>query len=418
MLRALALLLALLYCFPWLRIPDVGGVALPFQRVLAWLALWAMLGYAATKRALVAGPAARAYLRVTYLFVAFLGLHLVRQALFGEPFYLLYFLMDFSKYLAIFTVGYLVYYALRCGLLDEERFVRAVQRSGAWATALVFLFLGLYVAGFRTANDILAPSFGGALGVWPTGGRLPRLSGTAAEPQQLAVLLLTPVLLMLEPASVRRYWPVAALGTLALLLSQSKYAVLSVLIILGYVFLVYRRQRALILLAAMPLGPVAAILLARLPVFSETLSQGLQAHAFVERFQNLVLLADIIRDHFLFGIGAGHYGVYRGIVVFGDPMYLPGYSPNMDFLKVFAETGALGFVLLLVLLGSLVRRSVRGYRAVPPAGRPRYLAFLFGMLGILGSMAIGYELLHVFFWINVGALMHLAETAAADGARA
>ena len=90
-------------------------------------------------------------------------------------------------------------------------------------------------------------------------------------------------------------------------------------------------------------------------------------------------------------------------------MYYPGYTPNMDFLKVFAETGVLGFVLLLLLLGFLVRRFVQGYAVVPAEARPTYLALLLGALTIMLNMSIGYELLHAFFWINVGMLLYYAD---------
>jgi O-antigen ligase len=129
----------------------------------------------------------------------------------------------------------------------------------------------------------------------------------------------------------------------------------------------------------------------------------------VERLENLVLLVRIIREHPVFGIGPGHYGVFWGQTVHGDPHYWPGYTPNMDFLKVFAETGVVGFLLLLLLLGFLARLFVRGYRAIPAQERSRYLALLFGALAILLNMAIGYELLHAFFWINVGTLLYLVD---------
>jgi O-antigen ligase len=131
----------------------------------------------------------------------------------------------------------------------------------------------------------------------------------------------------------------------------------------------------------------------------------------MERLQNLVLLVGIIREHPFVGIGAGHYGVYRGQILYGDWKYEPGYAPNMDFLKVFAETGILGFVLLLFLLGFLVRLFFRHYRNISPQRRPVYLAFLLGALAILLNMTVGYELLHAFFWINVGLLLSFIDQA-------
>jgi hypothetical protein len=411
MIRNLSYLLAFLYCFVWLRIPDIAGVALPLQRMVAWTGLAVILAHAAVKGPLQIGPQIRSFLRVALLFLAFLLVNLVQKLTYGgTEFYLLYFLMDFSKYVAIFTVAFIIYYSLSSGLVREEGLVRNLVWSGAASILLVFTFLSLYLIGFRSDSTLIAPSFGGALGVWPTSGFWPRLAGTAAEPQQLSVLLLTPLLLMLSPLRIRRLWPIAALGVLAMLMSQSKFAVISCAFIALYLLLVYRERRKLLIACMAVAAPVLAIALLRLPTFAETLSQGTEAGAFVERLENLVLLLDVIRNHAVFGIGPGQYGIFRGIMLFGDPTYAPGYYPNMDFLKIFAEVGIVGFLIVITMLGSFVRFAYRAYRRLPWSKRERYLAFFLGALAILCNMLIGYELLHVFFWVNVGVLIYLAET--------
>jgi O-antigen ligase len=406
---SVAALAALLYCFVWLRPPEVGGVVLPVQRMLGWTALALLLGRLLIKGPLLAGRAARNYLWWVMAFVGFLLLMLVRQLAYGENFFPLYFVMDLSKYAAAFAMAYLCYYALTARLISEQRMIRNLVLSGLAGTLLVYVFLALYLAGFRSDTALIAPSFGGALGVWPTDAFLPRLAGPTAEPQQLSVALLTPLLLMLSPSYVRRFWPAGLMVAAALLLSQSKFALISLLVVGLYLILVYRRARFPLALAGLGLIPLVGIVLLRLPTLRETLQAGLSAGAFVERLGNLLLLVGIIREHPLFGIGAGHYGVYRGQVLFGDWRYAPGYTPNMDFLKVFAETGVMGFVLLLLLLGFLVRQFARGYRHIPSDERPRYLALLLGALTILLNMTIGYELLHAFFWINIGLLLYYVD---------
>jgi O-antigen ligase len=361
------------------------------------------------------GAAARGFLRMVALFLVFLVLLLVRQLAYGENFFLLYFLMDLSKYAAAFGTAYLCYYALRTSLVSDQQMLRSIVLSGAAATFLVYGFLALYFAGFRTQWEIIAPSFGGALGVWPTEAVLPRLAGTTAEPQQLSVALLTPLLLMLSPQYLHRFWLVGLLSFLALLLSQSKFALVSMLITALYVMLVYRRARVPIGIASLILAPAIGMVLLRLPTIATTLQQGLTAGAFIERLGNLALMVNIIREHPFFGIGAGHYGVYRGAVLYGDWRYEPGYAPNMDFLKVFAETGVLGFVLVVLLLGMLVRLFVRNYRRIPSERQPVYLALLLGALGILLNMTVGYELLHAFFWINIGMLLFFVDRTHSDG---
>lgn len=409
MIGLVAATIALLYSFPWLRPPEIAGVVFPVQRLLAWTGLALLVARLLVKGPLVAGPAARGYLWRVILFFGFLLLITVRFIAYGQGFLPLYFLMDLAKYAAAFSVAYLCYYALRTRVITERRFVANIILSGGAATVTVYLLLGLYYAGFRTELEILAPSFGGSLGVWPTGGVLPRLAGPTAEPQQLSVALLTPLLLMLSREHIRRAWPIAVLTASALLLSQSKFSVLSLGLVALYLTVVYRRWRTQMVMAWMLATPVAALLLIRLPTFASTLESGLGAGAFVERLQNLLLLVAIIREHPGFGIGPGQYGAYYGQTFYGDWRFSPGYTPNMDFLKVFAETGILGFVFLMVLLGYLARLVYRWYRTVPPETQSGYLAFALGGLGLLLNMVIGYELLHAFFWINVGALLYFVD---------
>jgi hypothetical protein len=416
MIRGLSYLVGLLYCFVWLRPPEIGGIALPIQRVLGWLGLAFLLSHLLLKGSLIAGPAARRFLRLAFAFTLLLLLSLVVQVAYGERFVLLYFGMDLSKYAAVFTVAYLCYYALSTRLVSEDRFLAGIMISGVLATALVFQFLALWAAGFQSNVEILAPSFGGSVGVLPTGS-FPRLAGTTAEPQQLSVALLTPLLLMLSRERIRRWWPFALLTGTALMLSQSKFSLVSLLLVGVYVFMVYERRRPLILFLAALATPVAGYFLIRLPTFANTLTEGLSAEAFVERFQNIMLLFEIIREHLFLGIGPGQYGVFRGITLYGNPNHSPGYTPNMDFLKVFAELGVLGFLTMLLLLGSLVVLFFRSYRRLPREVRPRYLAFLLGAVAILLNMTIGYELLHSFFWINIGALLYLTERFLASGTK-
>ena len=223
------------------------------------------------------------------------------------------------------------------------------------------------------------------------------------------MVLLTPLLLMISENYIRRAWPLALLTGSALLLSQSKFALISLLLVVLYVFLVYRRWRVLVVLGSLFLLPEPVVAMFRLPTFSETVQQGLGAGAIVERLQNLALLVTIIREHPVFGIGPGYYGMYWGGAVYGDVRYNPGYTPNMDFLKVFAETGIAGFILILALFAFLLRLFTRSLRRIPSNQRSEYLALLLGATGILLNMFIGYELLHAFLWINVGILLYYVD---------
>jgi O-antigen ligase len=214
---------------------------------------------------------------------------------------------------------------------------------------------------------------------------------------------------MLTRERIGRLWPFAVLTGSALLLSQSKFAVVSLSVVALYVFIVYQRWRTAIVLGTLAAAPLFVVALLRLPTFAVTVQEGATAGAFVERLENLVLLLAIIRQFPLFGIGPGHYGVFWGETLFGDWRYNPGYTPNMDFLKVFAETGIVGFLLILLLLGYLLRLFFRSYRRIPTDKRSSYLALLLGATTIILNMFIGYELLHAFFWINIGVLLYYVD---------
>lgn len=416
MIATVTYLLALLYCFVWLRIPEVVGLVLPFQRILAWTGLGLVVVLLAMGRPLRVGRAAKRFLGFALLFVAMLVLNLLIQEAMERRVHPLYFLMDFSKYLAIFSAAFLTYYALRRGLVEENRYVRYVMLSAVASLVVVCVLVVLYYLGFRTEVDILAPSFGGALGVWPTPrGGYPRLAGTAAEPQQLSLIYLTPIMLMLAPENIRRYRWVAILGIAVLLLSQSKFSVVSLLLIYLFALMTYPRARHWLILAGIPLTGLMAAIAIQLPTFRTLLVKGVEVHALVERLENLFLLLAIVRDHFLFGIGAGQYGVYRGEILFGNPMYRPGYTPNMDFLKVLAEVGLVGFLVVGAMMAGLLYTFIRNRSSLPPRLRPRFHAFLLGAIGILLNMLIGYALLHVFFWLNVGFLLYLSEVAREGG---
>lgn len=415
MIALVASLSALLYCFVWFRIPEALGLALPFQRLLAWLGFLLLCGVLAMGRPLRTGGITRVFLRFVVVFVAMLFVNLLAQLWVGRELYPLYFLMDASKYLAIFSAAFVTYYALRRGLVSEDQYIRYLMWSGILSLAVVCLLLGLYYVGFRSDVEIIAHSFGGALGVWPTGGAVPRLAGTTAEPQQLSVVYLTPLMLMLSPEHIRRYRWFAVLGVAVLVLSQSKFSLVSLLLLYIFLLLSYRHRRRLLLLGGLALAPLAAAVLIRLPTFSSLFTEGTGALAFVERLQNLFLLLSIIGQNPLFGIGPGQYGVFRGETLFGDPLYYPGYTPNMDFLKVLAEVGLVGFLVVLGMLCTLLYAFSRAGSRLPPHRRPRFLAFQLGTVGILLNMFVGYELLHVFFWLNIGFLLYLSEVARETG---
>jgi hypothetical protein len=418
MLRTIGCLLAALYCFVWLRIPeDVLGVVLPVQRLAGWLGLVVVLAALLFDVAPGPGRLARGYLGAVVLFVVYLGVDFLLRFL-GNPgvfnayFDLPLFASDVAKYLASFASAYVVYFTLRRHSHIEHILIRLLLLSGSLSIALAYGFLFLYFQGFTTDNEVLAHTFGGYLGVWETDGVLPRLAGTTAEPQQFAIVFLTPLLLMLSSRYIGRFWPIALTGVAALAISQSKFSIVSILLVLVYVFWIYRRFRLGIVLGSAVLLPPVGYYIATLPTFNDTFSDLLVSGAVVERASNAGNLVSIILANLFTGIGAGQYGPFVGYVAMGNKDFLPKtYYPNFDFLKIFAETGLIGFGLVVAMLVRLFGNFFRALALMADEGRERLLALLLGAIAIVLNMFIGYEFLHVFFWVNVGFLMFLAERA-------
>jgi O-antigen ligase len=90
------------------------------------------------------------------------------------------------------------------------------------------------------------------------------------------------------------------------------------------------------------------------------------------------------------------------------------YYPNNDYLKVLAETGSPGLVLLIAVLALVawcavrVTFQARGTAREGADGPGLVSAAAVGAVLIALNMLIGYELLHVFFWINCGAVLGVA----------
>ena len=236
---------------------------------------------------------------------------------------------------------------------------------------------------------------------------VPRLAGTTAEPQQFSVAFLTGLMLMLSRRYIRFCWPLALAGVLALLLSQSKFALVSLVAVVFYIDTIYKQHRLVFgALAVLLLVPGVAFITS-LPVFSTTIRQGFAAQTFTDRVENLGIMLSIIEDEPLDGIGVGQYGTYRGALVFNNPLENPNYAAGNDIISIFAETGVFGFALVAFLFTVLFSKFLGVVGRLTRGRRERYLPALIGALTIFLNMFIGYEFLHAFFWINLGVLLYL-----------
>ncbi|GAA4753795.1 O-antigen ligase family protein [Amnibacterium soli] len=409
------------YSLVWARV-VVGGVAIPAQRVLVAVTVVAGIADAICTR----GRPPRRVLVLAGLSVLWLGWLVVSLVVRSATpdFQLNPAVMDLSKYAVALGIAIVFAYAVAAAVVGPRTIATMLIVSCAVTVVICVLCLVLYWVGFRLQDDSVLKTFGAAWGVWPTSGPIPRVVGPATEPQQLSVLFVTGLLLAVGRRGYG-YILLSAAGLVVLVLSQSKFALLSILVVLAVWLLRLGQRWGLRRRGWTVLGACAALLLvllgvvaSLLPTFQEALKAGLSAGAFTERADNATLLVHAFQTHPVFGIGPGQYGAFRSQQL-GIPVD-NGYYPNNDYLKVLAETGIPALAMFAAILGVFVWALVRGARSQgigdgassTEAANRAGLLFATGVGGVLiaFNMIIGYEMLHVFFWINLGIVVGAAES--------
>lgn len=73
------------------------------------------------------------------------------------------------------------------------------------------------------------------------------------------------------------------------------------------------------------------------------------------RFKIFSITGEVIHDHFLVGVGLGHLPFKRVFETYIRTM--PIFHAHNTFLEIFAELGLVGFVLFLILLGTVFHRG-------------------------------------------------------------
>jgi O-antigen ligase len=414
MLQILAGLVTIVYSFTYFRIPeDVFGNALPLQFLFGVSSFVAIVFSFLFNEKVRMSERARSYLSTASLFLSYLLCDLVFRWVVSQGdflsgyFDLSLFAIDFLKYVSCFSSGFVVYLALRRSPGSLLLLQKTLLASGILAICTSFVLLALYYLGYQSGNSFLARSYLDAyVGVWPSNGldSLPRLSGGSIEPQQFSVVFLTPLLLMISPRYIRSLWPFALLGIIALVISQSKFIIASFSLIILYLLIVYKPWRRFISISVISFSPPFLYFLSQLPVFSQTLEDGAESVAFTERQDNLGFLVYQIFENFWHGVGAGQYATSVNDLLHFD-LLKRNYIPNLDYLKIFAETGVIGFLLTIYLLWRVVRGAVADKKNISPEDREQHLAFLIGTFGLLLNMFFAYQYLQNLFWINIGFLM-------------
>lgn len=214
----------------------------------------------------------------------------------------------------------------------------------------------------------------------------------------------------LYPEERRRWWPVAAINGVAVLLSLTRMAWIACLVLLG-VELAWRRSKWL---WALPILPLVLFLVAPPPI-RDRVTQSIKPSYYsnLERIEMLRVGWEMVKQHPLTGVGPGRIDkLYKSYLSPRDPV--PAYHGHLhnNAVELAAEFGipvtlaALLFVTMLfhdLLAASKTARS----RCEQFAARTGILALVGFLVGGLFEYTYGHSLgLILLFFAVLSPLLH------------
>jgi len=259
-----------------------------------------------------------------------------------------------------------LYFAFRVWLRNRDQFTRASR-----VISLIILLSSLFAivqviyGGFTPLFDVLhnSPPFAD----WQ--GRPPSFlnSGSNAFGGFMGLLIpfeIASLTLSSTYAAARFFhWIVLALGLVAVILSGSRGATLSVAVscaLAAFLFVRQKRLRIVAIFGLIILLPVftvvAAILSPRLTQIDQQESVGARYLIWAEAWGMFV-------EHPVTGIGMGNFReTYAPEEIQEDPGKVDVHNLYLQFLT---ETGVVGFAAFLVLVSYILRRNFRNLRVFP-----------------------------------------------------
>lgn len=189
----------------------------------------------------------------------------------------------------------------------------------------------------------------------------------------------------LYPEERRRWWPVAAINGVAILLSLTRMAWITCLVLLG-VELAWRRSKWL---WALPILPLVLFLVAPRPI-RERVTQSIKPSYYsnLERIEMLRVGWEMIKEHPLTGVGPGRIDkLYTSYLSPQDPV--PAYHGHLhnNAVELAAECGlpvALAALLFVTLLFRDLLVALRTARS-----RGEQFAARTGVLALAGFLVAG-----------------------------
>ncbi|MFC1632749.1 O-antigen ligase family protein [Patescibacteria group bacterium] len=318
----------------------------------------------------------------------------------------------------LFTVlvGFVVYQTI-----SDEKILRIALNVIFISTGIVVLF-GIY----QFIGDLigLAPTWTGLSAEYTKSVfGFPRLQSVAAEPLYYANYLLIPfgiagAMFLYRKQPMRAFWWGLFLlmmgGSILLTLSRGGIvgaaAVVLVLIVLGWRKLLQTRVIALILTMAILFGGVWWGLQAWKPETSRAVTRYLsqavnysEGPAVSERLDTWTQAWEIFKEKPVFGIGPGNFGPY----VSRQPWEAPGNGwliVNNEPLELLAETGIVGFGLVLIFIVGVLWAALR---AAFRTGNQYYKAVLIGGIAALVGIIVQWQTFSILFVMHIWVLLGL-----------
>jgi hypothetical protein len=300
---------------------------------------------------------------------------------------------------------------------DDPRKLKLVLAAFAWA-ALLNAAWGLFCVAAYYAGGLQLPGI-------TLASRFPRVSGFFNEGGPLGVYLAGAALVqyvrgpVLRYISLRHFWLSMMLIGPAIIGSQSKAAVLLILLLAALGFL--QQRRASLIFVAMglilPLAVASNLIEGINGYYSDMVNFRAEAYERSEdgnlvngRLMASVLLPRIIEAHPLFGVGIGNYSLVRN-----NPDFLLGLprTENWDLHGL----GLLGYLAELGIPLTLYVLYIYAYPLLA-ALRSRMWIFLLSAYPVLAAL-LGVQLNFAYPWILMGAALaaiSIERKAAANGA--
>lgn len=247
----------------------------------------------------------------------------------------------------------------------------------------------------------------------------PRVQSTALEPLYFANYLLIPLgvaisLFLSRTSKIKPLWLLALLGigglNLVLTVSRGGYIAFAVLIgVLGIVLLkdVLRPRVIISAIICISIVGLAAFRFLnageQLTNFVEHVGNIFGGASYVERVETFEIANRIWDEHPLVGIGPGGFGPYASF----HPLITPseGYKiVNNEYIELLAETGILGLLAYITMVGIIIVRSVKAWRK----GTDPYLrAVLVGLMAAYLGILVQYNTFSVLYIMHIWVLIGL-----------